>query len=120
MSPSLKTLSERAAGSTEIDARMRRFATSHAVPSPDDIRRAREWLGLSQDEFAHALGFGPNGGRVVRKFETPAQVGLLPFIPTNTSIIAMRALVVFKMIYLDPVEENVRVLIFEAMPEVLR
>lgn len=39
------------------------------IPPPDELRRIREGLGLSQAEFAAALGFGPNGARTVRQWE---------------------------------------------------
>lgn len=37
--------------------------------TPDEIRTKRKELGLTQKEFAAALGMGPNGDRTVRRWE---------------------------------------------------
>lgn len=41
-----------------------------AIPGPQDLRRIRERLGLSQAELAAALGFAASGERRVRAWES--------------------------------------------------
>lgn len=45
------------------------WTLSSDIPSPDDLRRVREHLGLSQEELAQALAFAPQGVRVIRSWE---------------------------------------------------
>ncbi len=37
--------------------------------TPEQIRKARKTLGLTQAEFAEKLGLGAHGGRTVRRWE---------------------------------------------------
>ena len=37
--------------------------------TPDDLKKARKRLGLSQSGLAEALRMGANGGRTVRRWE---------------------------------------------------
>lgn len=59
--------------------------------SPDDLRQIREGFGLSQSEFAGALGFGRNGADIVRSWEKGERRGD-PFAPTPSILLLIRLL----------------------------
>ena len=61
-------------------------------PAPAELRAIREWLGLSQSEFAEELGFRENGADVVRGWEIGERFGK-PFSPTPLAWRAIRYMV---------------------------
>lgn len=86
------------------------------IPSPGELRRIRESLGLSQAELAHALGFQPvNGETLIRRWEKG-----IDYRPTNTAWQAIRYLVMVMDLYDDAPEGPERTKIGSLLPECLR
>lgn len=85
------------------------------APYASQLRLLREDLGLSQAELADALGFGPNGERVVRSWENGDQQ------PNPTSWKAMRYLAILVAVYrgMDR-EKDATVVLGSFLPETLR
>jgi transcriptional regulator with XRE-family HTH domain len=90
------------------------------TPSPDDLRRIRERLGLSQRELADALGFTPNGTATIRAWETGERDGT-PFRPTPLAVMALRYLDALVLVYNqipydDPIsQEKIRTVLPESL-----
>ena len=84
-------------------------------PLADNMRLLREDLGMSQNELAEALGFGPNGGKVVRSWESGESA------PNPTSWKAMRYLSMLVAIYraMDK-EQTATALLGSMLPEAVR
>ena len=61
-------------------------------PTPADLRRAREWLGLSQPELSDELGFKEGGAGVIRAWEKGERFGK-SFSPTPLALNALRFMV---------------------------
>lgn len=90
------------------------------VPEPHVLLAIREWLGLSQTEFATALGFGPNGDSVVRSWEKGDRDGK-PFRPTPPVAAHIRCLVVLTALYrADKRGSSIREVIAQVLPESLK
>lgn len=88
--------------------------TDQTIPPPAELKRIREGLGLSQSEFASALGFGRNGERTVWQWENDPT-----FKPTGLAWAAMRYLAGLDTMYrhlLGDDREKVRAI----LPECLR
>lgn len=84
-------------------------------PLADHLRLLREDLGLSQEELAEALGFGPNGHRVVRGWEKGGAG------PNPTSWKALRYLSILVAIYRGMDKEQAATAILGSMlPEAVR
>lgn len=67
-------------------------AQADRIPSPDELRKMREAMGLSQPELAEALGFGPiNGPDIIRAWEAGERSGKT-FTPKLPTLLAMRYL----------------------------
>jgi transcriptional regulator with XRE-family HTH domain len=62
-------------------------------PSRLCLRECREYLGLSQNELAAAIGFRDNGADVIRAWEQGERYGR-PFAPTPLAWAALRMLVI--------------------------
>lgn len=98
---------------------IRRFGTTQDRPDPNLIRQIREWLRLSQSEFAAVLGFGRNGDKTIRDLEVGSRQGL-PFDPTNTSIVALRGLVALKLVT-DAIDgREAKDIAYAALPELVQ
>lgn len=91
-----------------------------AIPAPGELRRAREEIGISQQELSSALGFGPNGARTIRSWEDGWRDGEV-FKPTATAWAAFRYLIALVAAYrrLHPADP-VRLLLEPALPDVLK
>jgi len=93
---------------------------SDEMPKPANLRKMRESLGLSQTELADALGFGVNGPRTIRAWESGERDGK-PFHPTPTALAAFKYLICLYEVYEDPLLDDVsRGKIYITLPEVLR
>lgn len=85
------------------------------VPTSGDLRRIREGLGLSQSEFARALGFGVRADRVIRRWEDEEG-----FRPTPLAWAAIRYLVIVVELYGQMPAGDRKGKIRNLLPEVLQ
>lgn len=123
MKPTLEELAARAKTAIEIEVRMERFLGTGETPSPALIKQTREYLGLSQVEFANALGFtGTHGERTIAAFETGKRNGSA-FSPTRSISRLMRAFVVAKLarrLIMSGDQEKAALLLYHLLPDHLR
>lgn len=88
--------------------------TTPAIPSAAGLRKIREDLGLSQAEFASALGFGRNGARTIWQWENDDG-----YKPTGLAWAAIRYLAGLEKLY-RLVDGTQREEIRQIFPECLR
>lgn len=86
------------------------------IPNRDELRRIRESLGLSQKEFAAAIGFkNPAGEDTVRRWEKDETAK-----PSPTAWQAIRYLVMVLDLYDDAPDGPEKAKIASLLPECLR
>jgi DNA-binding XRE family transcriptional regulator len=84
-------------------------------PTRKALWGARESLGLTQAEFAKALGFSKNGESTVRRWETDGD-----FHPTPMAWNCIKFLVTLETVYRFLPHGEVRDRVREVLPEVIR
>jgi len=82
-------------------------------PTCEDLRMIREGLGLSQEEFAEALGFkAETGARLIRRWEGDAK-----YAPTSSVWKCIKYLVLLYQVHIGEYEKRE---ITQFLPEALR
>ena len=86
--------------------------------TPAELRELREFLGLSQAELSDVLGFGKNGPRSIRAWESPhALLGAGPSAPALRYLLLLRASLRALSLLEDGQDLNAQEILRAALPK---